>query len=192
MAHTRGPSPLQRRAFERARFVRTWKRDAQSTASDDPQKSEEVLAMDESSNARIVVGVDGSPASKAALSWAVTEARLRHSTVEAVHAWQFPAIAVTHYGGEAVPVFARDDLEKAAEELLHDTVTEVTGDDGDVDVTAVLADGRPADALLTASEGADLLVVGSPGHGGVAGALLGSVSTHVLRHSRCPVVVIRG
>jgi nucleotide-binding universal stress UspA family protein len=88
-------------------------------------------------------------------------------------------------------VFARDDLEKAAEELLHDTVKEVTGDDCDVAVTAVLTDGRPGDALLTVCEGADLLVVGSRGHGGIAGALLGSVSTHVVRHSRCPVVIIR-
>ena len=147
--------------------------------------------MDEPNRGRIVVGVDGSPASKAALSWALNEARLRHAPVEAVHAWQFPAIAVTHFGAEAVPVFAREDIEKAADEMLQETVKEVARDHCDVAVTATLTQGRPGDALLTVAEGADLLVVGSRGHGGFTGLLLGSVSNHIVHHAQCPVVIIR-
>lgn len=147
--------------------------------------------MDESTNARIVVGVDGSSASRTALAWALGEARVRHASVEAVHAWQFPAVAFTHFGGDAVPVFAAEDVEKAADELLRTAVKEVAGDDCDVAVTATLAKGHPAEVLLAISNEADLLVVGSRGHGGFAGMLLGSVSNHVVQHAHCPVVVIR-
>jgi len=83
----------------------------------------------------------------------LNEARPRHSTVEAVHVWQFPAIAVTHYGGEAVPVFTQDDIEKAAEELLSDAVKNVTAGEPEIAVTATLKQRRPVDALLTVAEG---------------------------------------
>lgn len=146
--------------------------------------------MEKRTGARIVVGVDGSPSSKAALAWALDEARLRQVPVEAVYAWEFPAFALTHFGGEAVPVFAPDDIEKRADAVLFNTVKEVMGGNGDVDVTATLVKGHPAEALLDIAQGADLLVVGSRGRGGFTGMLLGSVSSHVVHHARCPVVVI--
>jgi nucleotide-binding universal stress UspA family protein len=147
--------------------------------------------MEEPMSGRIVVGVDGSPASRTALAWALNEARLRQAAVEAVHAWQFPAVALSNFGGQAEPVLAPEDVEKAADELLHNTIREVAGDDCDVAVTATLARGHPADVLVAVSKEAHLLVVGSRGHGGFAGMLLGSVSNHVVLHAHCPVVLIR-
>jgi nucleotide-binding universal stress UspA family protein len=147
--------------------------------------------MEVPGSGRIVVGVDGSPASRTALAWALNEGRLRQAAVEAVHAWQFPTLALSQFGGEAVPVFGSEDIEKAADKLLRETIKDVAGDDCDVAITATLASGHPADVLLAISEHADLLVVGSRGHGGFAGMLLGSVSNHVVHHAHCPVVVIR-
>jgi nucleotide-binding universal stress UspA family protein len=138
---------------------------------------------------RIVVGVDGSPESKAALQWAAAEGCLRQAVVEAVHAWEFPALAVTSYGGAALPVIAPEDIENAAQQLLRDTVASV-GEPG-CDVKTALVRGHAANALLAAAEGADLLVVGSRGRGGFTGLLLGSVSNHVVHHATCPVVVVR-
>jgi nucleotide-binding universal stress UspA family protein len=101
------------------------------------------------------------------------------------------AVTLSRFGGEIVPVFAPEDIEKAADRLLRDAVKEVTGDDCDVAVTTRLAKGHPAEALLAVADDAELLVVGSRGHGGFAGMLLGSVSNLVVQHARCPVVVIR-
>lgn len=139
---------------------------------------------------RIVVGVDGSPASRAALAWAIDEARLRHAIVEAVHVWRIPAVPLTSYGGEALPVIVPETIAKAAGDLLRETVSAVQGAAPEVSVTTTLVEGHPAEALVSASGEADLLVVGSRGHGGFAGLLLGSVSNHVAHHARCPVVVI--
>jgi nucleotide-binding universal stress UspA family protein len=140
---------------------------------------------------RIVVGVDGSPSSKAALQWAVQQAELTGSTVDAVIAWRYPTMA----GGYAwVPVSAS----KAAsfDEICEKTITEAIGDAvaaaSTVQIDTTIRQGNPAQVLLDAASGADLLVVGSRGHGGFASALLGSVSQHCVHHARCPVVIIRG
>lgn len=140
---------------------------------------------------RIVAGIDGSPASKAALEWALDEARLRDATLEIVHAWQYPAIAMSPLGAAPVPVIAPDDIDKAAEKVARDTVAEVVGSQDAVSVETTVTRGHPAEVLLAASNGADLLVVGSRGHGGFTGMLLGSVSSDVVHHAACPVVVIR-
>lgn len=147
--------------------------------------------MARAASGRIVVGVDGSPESKAALNWALNEARHCHAAVEAVHAWQYPAVAFSHFGGEALPLIAPGDVETAAHGLLRKTVEEISGADCDVAVTPKLARGHPAEVLLALSEDADMLVVGSRGHGGFKGMLLGSVSNHVIHHAHCPVVVVR-
>ena len=147
--------------------------------------------MTETKNHSIVVGIDGSDASKAALAWAVDEARLRGSTVTAVHAWQLPAVAFEGYGTAALPVLEPEDLEKAAEDTARDTVSEVAGTDVSVPIVVSVRRGHPANQLVDASEGAELLVVGSEGHGAFIGMLLGSVTTHVVHHAQCPVVVVR-
>ncbi len=134
---------------------------------------------------RIVVGVDGSASSQEALAWAARQARLTGAVVEAVMAWDFPAA----YGFmAAVP----DDVDFAniAAEVVADAIAEVS--DEHVTIRPKVTEGIAAQVLLDASEGADLLVVGSRGHGGFTEALLGSVGQHCVHHATCPVVVIRG
>jgi nucleotide-binding universal stress UspA family protein len=137
------------------------------------------------------VGVDGSPSSKEALKWAVRQAALTGSMVEAVIAWHYPPV----YGGFGwAPVSAVDpvSLDEVAMKTVTEAVTESVDPASSVRVTTKVEEGNPAHVLLVAAEGADLLVVGSRGHGGFAGALLGSVSQHCVSHSPCPIVIIRG
>jgi nucleotide-binding universal stress UspA family protein len=136
---------------------------------------------------RIVVGIDGSQASRLALRWAVRQAELTGATVDAIHTWDMPAF----YG--VVPVTVNpDELEKAAEEVVASTVLDVVGAHPPVSVRSRVAQGNPAAVLIRAARDAELLVVGSRGHGGFVGALLGSVGQHCVHHAPCPVVVIRG
>jgi nucleotide-binding universal stress UspA family protein len=142
---------------------------------------------------RIVVGVDGSDASKAALRWALAEAKLRGDSVLAVHAWQVPVLPVD-VGPPPVPaldtVTMLPDLERNARALVERVVEEVAADAG-VEVETVAIEGAPATVLIDAARDAELLVVGSRGHGGFLGLLLGSVSMQVALHAPCPVVIDR-
>lgn len=139
---------------------------------------------------RIVIGVDGSPPSKAALRWAVRQADLTGAYVEAVSAWHFPVAA---YGIPFAPVGTMEDTDygEIARELLTAAITETVDPGSTVKVSMTVAEGSPAQVLLDAAKGADLLVVGSRGHGGFTGALLGSVSQHCAYHATCPLVVVR-
>ena len=134
---------------------------------------------------RILAGVDGSSQSRLALEWAVMEARLRHGRVRVVTAWQFPPISVGMEGLIREP----DVFPQAARRLQNETLQRV--DSGGVTVTGDVVQGHAAAVLLRAAKEADLLVVGSRGLGGFAGVLLGSVSTQILHHSPCPVLVVR-
>jgi nucleotide-binding universal stress UspA family protein len=135
---------------------------------------------------RIVVGVDGSVPSKAALGWAVRQAKLTGAVVEAVIAWHYP-------GSYGYPVALVDDTDyrELAAKVLTDAIAEITGPAGPAGIRPKVVEGNAAAALLAASDGAELLVVGSRGHGGFAEALLGSVSQHCVHHAPCPVVIIR-
>ena len=133
---------------------------------------------------RIVVGIDGSEQSKAALRWALAHSALTGAAITAVTSWQFPA----SYGFGYVPTDAWRPDEDAAR-TLEQTVAEVTGDDRPADLRAVTCQGNPAEVLIEESEGAVLLVVGSRGHGGFSGLLLGSVSSAVAERAHCPVLV---
>jgi len=138
---------------------------------------------------RIVVGVDGSPISKKALHWAVDQARLTGATVDAVIAWQVPEAMTGHaWVGLLVeePGFG-----VLAEKELAEAISEAAGPDPDVTINPVVVEGWPAEVLLKAAEGADLLVVGSRGRGGFTSALLGSVSQNCVHHATCPVLIIR-
>jgi nucleotide-binding universal stress UspA family protein len=145
----------------------------------------------------IVVGIDGSVEARAALAWAVDEARLRSTNLRVVHAWTLtpilvPAAAFGAVGG-AFPAPADDAvIEEENREFLDAAVATVLDGQRDVPVDKVLVRGSPVPALLEAAEDADLLVVGSRGLGGFAGLLLGSVSDQVAHHARCPVVIVRG
>jgi nucleotide-binding universal stress UspA family protein len=137
----------------------------------------------------IVVGVDGSPGSRAALHWAHAEARLRATTLTAVSVWQIAMMTTMPSFGAMAPV---DDLTDAAEAALLAVLDEedVHATD-DVPVESVVTEGAAAPALIEVARDADLLVVGSRGHGGFTGVLLGSVSQHCVNHATCPVVVVR-
>ena len=140
--------------------------------------------------ARIVVGVDGSAPSRAALRWAIRQAELTGATIDAVIAWQYP-VATAGYAWAPVAVIDSIDLQEAAEKTLADEIGQVAGG-SPVQVLSRVVEGIAAQALLAAAVGAELLVVGSRGHGGFAGALLGSVSQHCVHHASCPVVIVRG
>jgi nucleotide-binding universal stress UspA family protein len=140
----------------------------------------------------IVVGIDGSDASKQALRWAIEEARVHGARVTALHAWEPPAPVP-----EVAPMPAIDlvdfvgEFRGAAEKRAADVVEEVVGDDTSVTVEPVAVEGSPAEAVIDASRNADLVVVGSRGHGGFTSLLLGSVSHQVAQHASCPVVIHR-
>ena len=141
----------------------------------------------------IVVGVDQSTGAKAALRFALEEARLRQATLRAVHAWQFGYIGATGLEGWLPAVGGElDDFRRGAEAALEQTLKEVGADTEAVPIDRRVEQGAAATILIEESQGADLLVVGSRGHGGFAQLLLGSVSQQCAQHASCPVVVVRG
>jgi nucleotide-binding universal stress UspA family protein len=140
---------------------------------------------------RIVVGVDGSPASKRALSWAADQARATGDELEIVTSWEIPTWLVSgSAAASAEPVLDYDFAGEAARSL-KEAVAEVLGEPGELHYREIVAEGHPAVSLVRHSEGAELLVVGSRGHGEFAGMLLGSVSMYVAAHAHCPVLIIR-
>jgi nucleotide-binding universal stress UspA family protein len=133
----------------------------------------------------VMVGVDGSPASRGALRWAVRQAEAVSGRVVAVLAWQEP----TGFGlGVTVPPGIQWGEE--ARVSLHSTVASALGERVPVPIEQRVVEGHPAEVLLSQSKDADLLVVGSRGLGGFVGTLLGSVSRQIVSHATCPVVVI--
>jgi nucleotide-binding universal stress UspA family protein len=131
----------------------------------------------------VVVGVDGSQESRLALRWAFEYAQMRGAPVDAVIAWEVPPT----YGGDCS--FDDADLEKTARGTAEEAIRSVLG--GSAPVSLRVERGHPAPVLVAASAHAQLLVVGSRGHGAFAGMLLGSVSQHCVHQAHCPVVVIR-
>lgn len=134
--------------------------------------------------ARVVVGVDGSAPSHLALEWGAFLAQTLGARLEAVIAWQLPA----SYG----PSVADWDPEADMAGVLRKSIDAVFGAGAPVPVDTVVQEGGAAHVLLEAAKGADMLVVGSRGHGGFAGLLLGSVSASVAEHAPCPVLVVHG
>ena len=140
---------------------------------------------------RIVVGVDGSPAAREALAWAVRQAELTGASIDAVIAWHNPVvIGGMPYG--PIAVLEESDFGRFAAITLDNSIRAVVGADRAVSLRPVIQEGNAAQVLVDAADGADLLVVGSRGHGGFAEALLGSISQHCVHHAPCPVVIIRG
>lgn len=142
---------------------------------------------------RIVVGVDGSAPSTKALGWALQEGQIRNSRVNVVMAWQQPQAygAPNVWGLGMDPSFNADGFLTSAAEAQVARLAQQAGPSKGVQTMWEAIEGHPAEVLVEASKDADLLVVGSRGHGGFIGMLLGSVSQHVLAHARCPVVVVR-
>nr|WP_225321079.1 universal stress protein [Streptomyces luteolifulvus] len=133
----------------------------------------------------IVVGVDGSEASKAALRWAARQAELTGAELRPVQAWRPPPT----YG---IPVdYSDTDFEEHTRENLRRTVEEMLGEHPKVSAAPQVVEGHPSSVLPAAARDADLLVVGSHGRGAFKGMLLGSVSQHCVQHATCPVLVVR-
>ncbi|MFC5745859.1 universal stress protein [Actinomadura rugatobispora] len=133
----------------------------------------------------VVVGVDGSPASRAALALAFTEAEAHGARLTAVIAWD------SARPDDLPPLVDADGLREAARTRLEQLLIFWRESHPRVEATAKVVSGPPREALMTASVGARLLVVGSRGLGGVRGLLLGSVSYALLHHAECPVAVVR-
>jgi nucleotide-binding universal stress UspA family protein len=141
----------------------------------------------EGTRERVVVGVDGSDQSMAALRWALAEGAARKAVVQVVHAWSAPMIygPVSGVTGSDVGV-----IEGGARRMVDDMVDRAVAGASPVDVERTAVPGGPASSLVDAADDADLVVVGRRGLGGFSRLLLGSVSEHVARHAGCPVVVI--
>ncbi|HEY2075372.1 MAG TPA: universal stress protein [Streptosporangiaceae bacterium] len=137
---------------------------------------------------RIVVGVDGSESSLAALRWAVRQAELTGAPLEAVSAWEWPV----SYSGWETPMPPDYDPADEAQRQLDKAVSAALTPADAIEVRRSVIEGHAAPVLEALSKTADLVVVGSHGHGEFAGMLLGSVSEHCATHCHCPVVVIRG
>ncbi|WP_030935664.1 universal stress protein [Streptomyces sp. NRRL B-24720] len=135
---------------------------------------------------RVVVGVDGSPASYEALRWAVRYARLAAATVDAVAAYELPGAV-----GWSAPAVDVEFDEAQTRRVMTDEIQKVLLQVGEVPLEEHLVRGGAAQALIAASAGAKLLVVGSRGRGGFASLLLGSVSQQCAVHASCPVVIVR-
>ena len=139
-------------------------------------------------NGPVVVGVDGSDSSKAALAWAVRYAERSGLPVVAVSAWQFPL--ETSWG--MAPSLPEDfDPEGAARQMLEGAVSDALGDHVGIELRLEVVRGHPSVELTERSKSASLIVVGSRGHGAFTGMLLGSVSEFLTTHAHCPVVVMR-
>lgn len=134
---------------------------------------------------RIVVGVDGSAESVLALKWAETLAQALDATITAVTAWHVETV----FGSYVVPDW---DPDASARQILADAVREAFGDNPPEGFSGVCVRGGPAKVLMEYGKSAQMLIVGSRGHGGFAGMLLGSVSSACAEHASCPVLVIHG
>jgi nucleotide-binding universal stress UspA family protein len=137
----------------------------------------------------VVVGIDGSADAAAALGWAAAEARLRGSRLLVVHAWK-PVYADVLLAGPlgGFSTAGGSDMQRAAEELLAKATAGLDAEGLEIERRAV--EGGAPEVLVSAAAAADLLVVGSRGHGGFAGLLLGSVSQQCAHHAHCPVVIV--
>ncbi|GAB2567945.1 hypothetical protein Aab01nite_44110 [Paractinoplanes abujensis] len=137
----------------------------------------------------IVVGVDGSPGSRKALTWAAAEAADHGAELLVLNVWEHTLLPPA--GGPSVSEHAVAEPSQATTEELLQVIKEELGEDPPVPVRAQVRQGRPAKVLIDESEGKNLLVVGHRGHGGFAGLVLGSVSQHVAAYAKCPVTVVR-
>lgn len=134
----------------------------------------------------VVVGVDGSPSSKAALAWAARFATMADVPLTVIAAWRYPP----NYGWS--PPFPEEwNPETDARTMLDHEVKEVLGSEPGITLTTLVLEGPPAQVLTESSSAASLIVVGSRGRGEFAGMLLGSVSEFLTAHAHCPVVVVR-
>ncbi len=134
---------------------------------------------------KIVVGVDGTPASIHALSWAAEEASIRGCRLLAVRSWNYPVSTAE------IPLYENYELlEEDVVKELEDELASVRKAFPDLEIETFVAQGSASKALFGAAKGAAMLVIGSKGHGGLANLLTGSVASHITHDSPVPVVVV--
>lgn len=138
----------------------------------------------------IIAGVDGSDIGREALRFALGEARLRGARLGVVHSWGIPPLTTTGIGMIPAYQILHGELRDAARDVLEDELAHAGDDLVGVDVERHVVQGDAAGALVERAGGADLLVVGSRGRGGVTATALGSVSRACLQHAPCPVAVV--
>jgi nucleotide-binding universal stress UspA family protein len=150
----------------------------------------------------IVVGVDGSAGSLAALRWGLAEAKLRGAPLRLVHAYELPRLLLADTGlaapAVAVASLATEDIERVraaveseARRVVDAALEQIDSEANDgIDIGREVIEGPTVQVLIEAGRGAALLVVGSRGRGGFAGLLLGSVSQQCAQHPPCPVVIL--
>jgi len=138
----------------------------------------------------ILVGVDGSPSSRTALSWAAAEAAEHQADLVVLNVWE-RELLLPPIGSGSVPQNEVPDAGELAAENLIKVIKDELGEDPPVLVQPRIKPGNPAEVLIEESADAALLVVGTRGRGGFAGLVLGSVSQHVAAYAKCPVAVIR-
>jgi nucleotide-binding universal stress UspA family protein len=146
------------------------------------------VPVEKTSARGVVVGVDGSEPSRQALRWAVRIAASLDAPIDAVTTWEFP----TSMGWGSPYMATNWDPAADAEKMLTETVDAVFGSQRPVGLTLRVLEGGAARSLLQESAQAQMLIVGSRGHGGFAGLLLGSVSANCAEHAQCPVLVVHG
>jgi nucleotide-binding universal stress UspA family protein len=137
----------------------------------------------------VLVGVDGSPSSHKALAWAAAEAAEHGADLVVLNVWEHtlpPPTGSVSVSERYVP----DPSQRTAEDLLKE-IKEVLGENPPVLVQPRVKQGSPAKVLIEQSADSDLLVVGTRGHGGFRGHVLGSVSQHVAAYAKCSVTVVR-
>ena len=140
---------------------------------------------------RIVVGVEGSGGAKAALRWAIKEARHRNAFIDVVTAYSttyVPASPDFNYV-PLDPIDLEAEVKRMQDSIIDEVLAEVDAEG--VEVRRRMVRGRAADSLIAESDNASMLVVGSRGRGGFRGLLLGSVSQQIAQHGSCPVVIVR-
>ncbi len=147
------------------------------------------MASNGESGQVVVVGVDGSAPSLAALDWASRYGAATGATVRAVRVWHYPTGAGLPPGKTPEPVEA--EVQGWITSELSDAVTKANPDQA-AQIETKIVYGHPAKALIDESRGQSLLVVGHRGHGGFTEALTGSIALYCVNHAACPVVVIRG
>jgi nucleotide-binding universal stress UspA family protein len=146
------------------------------------------MAAEHGTNPQVVVGVDGSTESIAALRWAAGYATAAGGHLRAVMAWHYPSAV-----GPAPVGVAPESISDEVRHHMTETVTKAVAD-AEIDserVQVQVTYGHPAEVLVEESAHADLLVVGSRGHGKFTAMLVGSVSLHCVTHAACPVLVVR-
>jgi nucleotide-binding universal stress UspA family protein len=137
----------------------------------------------------VVVGVDGSDASVAALSWAGGYAAATGATLQPLHIWHYPTSAGLPPG--VTPPQVSDEVKANQQKELDEAIAKANLDPA-AQVESRIAYGHPAEVLIDESQNVSLIVVGHRGHGGFSGMLTGSVAQHVINHAACPVVLVRG